>query len=184
MRFMEGGGVARGEALASCRVCLSSCPSRLECFFNDFDPNRAYRPDDLGESTQDYHAFLNEGMTCLDAATRRLGCRRMRAMNNLHIDQLDAIIVLLRRSGILLDNFGFGVVTSAYVDDQGRDIPASVRIIAEGNRDMPMIWLHNNRAFGDNLGETAYDHWEGMTQGGSIEITNAWGLRTPWVGLI
>ena len=80
-------------------------------------------------------------------------------------------------------DIGFGIVGSAYIDDQGREAPAHARVELEGDPDVPMIWVHNDRALGENLGPVAYDHWEAMTTGGSQEIANEWGLPTPSVGM-
>lgn len=74
------------------------------------------------------------------------------ALNNLHFQQLEAILELLWNEGMIERPYGLGIVTSAHTfttsDNKLRSAPATARIVCPGQDGAPELWIHNNTTLG------------------------------------
>lgn len=137
----------------------------------------------IGIPTPEYQAYLDELLGDREEDDRGVEHHNMTQLNNMHWQQLVAMVVLLHRAGRIEEEFNVGIVTNVH------NGPATAQIVHEGGNNASTLWLHHNAAASDD----EYSHWEGFQEPRSesdFDIVAAWGLgadpitadtpRTAW----
>ncbi|KAK3724491.1 hypothetical protein LTR37_001115 [Vermiconidia calcicola] len=152
----------------------------MQLLFTDFVPDEVANPGTTATPTPAYAAYIENAIRHLrdeDIVLYNEYYHIYTARNNLNIQQLIAVIELLRNSGQIEDDFGLGVVvgTHRHLGGDGVmvDHQANARIVHPGRNSAPVLWIHHNVAVG--AGE--YNHFEGFEMGGRINTNVEWGMR-------
>jgi uncharacterized low-complexity protein len=116
-----------------------SAHDMMEVLFTNYDRTRIAGPDEIGEPTAEYQAYLDEITAHIDDHAERQDAQsHMRSLNNLHVEQLQAIITMLRLHERLIDDFGFGVVIGKL--RPSRSLPTTYTSVLHPR---PSLNLHN-----------------------------------------
>lgn len=137
----------------------------------------------VGMPTPEYQRYFAENFGHLGEAEQGHEHENMHRLNDLDIQQLVAILRLAHRHGYIEQDFSLGLVTSAYIDPLGRNVPARAQIVHQGAAAAPTVWLHLNIAAG--AGE--YNHFEGFEdnlQEHDAEAAYEWGLAFGWTNQV
>ncbi|KAK5726385.1 hypothetical protein LTR17_012816 [Elasticomyces elasticus] len=126
----------------------------------------------MGQPTAAYTQYLARYLAELPAELQEDERRQMLQLVNMDIQQLIAMVVLLRDAGQVDDDFNVGVVT-----DARGGAPANAQIVRETEDETgaPTLWLHHNHA----AGGAHYHHWEGFEpqrEETDYNIVYEWGL--------
>ncbi|OQO08874.1 hypothetical protein B0A48_05764 [Cryoendolithus antarcticus] len=158
----------------------------MRLLFQNWDAEEQYEAGQQGAPTPENETFIRRTYhDSVGAENLPLLRNEMLTMNNLDADQLQAVLTLLHENRTLGHHYQLGVIASAHVGEASGDRPAQdvapwVRFVndflpnenAAGGNQRPVLFVHNNIAFGGGI----YNHFEGMVEGGDIHSIYGWGI--------
>lgn len=158
----------------------------MEMLFSDYTRNANTVPEQRGTPTPAYARLIGSRIGHLYQTERQLYNRQYdeyRFLNNLDIEQVSAIFELIAQGELIAGfsvNLGVGVVRGTHVRithptagaPQLVEVPAHARRVRTGTQGD--VWLYNHVA----QGRGQYNHFEGFTLTGRVELAFEWGLRT------
>ncbi|KAK4891221.1 hypothetical protein LTR27_010158 [Elasticomyces elasticus] len=132
---------------------------------------RTYAAAVTGNVEVDGRVLVGAGQAAVTDSTHLAGLTRR---NDIDYQQMIGMLEVGYGHGIL-PRLRLGVVTSAYINRAGQEVPALARIVHRPEGTEPVVWVHNNV----NYGHSAYNHWEGFTSGEDSRMYDAlmWGFR-------